>query len=115
MTPQEVIDGCVEQANQNVEELYKAQIADVQGFGIVQPFSPGVVWRESKTPLYKHCIVITKKYRDAGSAAFHLIRAIECINGAKKLFWRYPPEIVWNHDFGIRYPVCVGRVRFSIQ
>lgn len=115
MTPQEIIDGCVEQINQSVEEVYKPPVEVSPGFGLARVPDKVDTLRESEIPPYKHYVIRTKEYRDEGCSAFKLIRAMENMPGAKKLFWRCLPETVWNHDFGMRYPVCIGRMRFSIQ
>lgn len=115
MTPQEIIDGCVEQIDQSVEEVRRPDPDPPDGLGFGLASATPATSAIPVTPRYEHYAIKTREYRDEGCAAFKMIRAMDSIPGAKSLYWRYPPEVLQHIDFGMKYPVWVGRTRFSIE
>ena len=57
----------------------------------------------------------TRHYRDAGCAAYKLIRFLEqATDGVEELFWRYEPQIVSAMHFDSYYKRYAGITRFSV-
>jgi len=64
---------------------------------------------------YEHQLFRTRGYRDAGCAAYQIMRFIESFLPKKidELFWRKEPLVEKYNDFLAYYPKFYGFVRFS--
>lgn len=113
MKPNEILNQCFEGINNRTKKVVYP-VTKYCDTGSVLPGRKGDSFG-CDVKLYEHKSFRTRLYRDAGCAAYKLIRFLEIATlEAEEIYWRVKPDILQHRDFNTQYPQYKGCVRLSV-